>query len=455
MEIPGYYYDENKKKYFKISNGGVSSQYHNNTIQAKKRRIEYEKTQFQDAKQMRTKEISVIRQIQRWRHTSSPYDIVKVKLGLVGLNKLRYSFEMMKGLAYWKTLTDVFGDLWGKLNDVYMITVDGASMRISKIDHNEGTVVHTALFEELRILSYHQHLTNQNFMLPVPEIEVVATDGKYIVKYITLTSTDSAEFLAFIKFEIQTPRTRTDLTLNLIKFVENITDTATKESLQDVFGLSLVRVEQNTYQYTEPIIGDACKVTCAAIKDNKLIIGTSRSIIYVFAFNNSGVFLSYKKLTVRQVGPQTRKIVANDSKIYVSGTNENLVVLSSCMKTMHTIKHPDKIKDFHVRPSNHIIVIGLKSIVVYDLDHPSSIPVAVDYFNDNIINQISLFDDDYFLVNQSNREIRVVSYANYESTIIRLQDNGRRLTNFIRISNDIYILHWKLNGRNVYELYRL
>ena len=61
MEIPGYYYDEIKKKYFKITNGGVSSQYHNNIIQAKKRRIEHDietKTINSDISRLKTQEQS-------------------------------------------------------------------------------------------------------------------------------------------------------------------------------------------------------------------------------------------------------------------------------------------------------------------------------------------------------------------------------------------------------------
>ncbi|KAG7662772.1 uncharacterized protein J8A68_003695 [[Candida] subhashii] len=45
-EIPGYYYDQEKKRYFKVSNGSVSSQsqskYHNNSIQKEKRKQSFQ-----------------------------------------------------------------------------------------------------------------------------------------------------------------------------------------------------------------------------------------------------------------------------------------------------------------------------------------------------------------------------------------------------------------------------
>lgn len=43
MNIPGYYFDKKKNRYFKITNGSVNHSYHNNQIQKERRHENHDK----------------------------------------------------------------------------------------------------------------------------------------------------------------------------------------------------------------------------------------------------------------------------------------------------------------------------------------------------------------------------------------------------------------------------
>lgn len=119
------------------------------------------------------------------------------------------------------------------------------------------------------------------------------------------------------------------------------------------------------------------------------------------------------------------------------------------------ITHDDGVKDFHVRANSDIIIVGLKSIKVYNYNDPHSQPVAIKYFNDNITHQLSLFEENYFMVNQSHNEILVVHYSDYNTFSLTLVNKGRYLVNFMKLSSGIYILHWDCGGESIYEMYKI
>lgn len=58
-DIPGFYFDPSKKRYFKITNGGLqqNSQYHNNVIQNKKRKSENDKIIEREQKKLQLGEV--------------------------------------------------------------------------------------------------------------------------------------------------------------------------------------------------------------------------------------------------------------------------------------------------------------------------------------------------------------------------------------------------------------
>lgn len=456
MEIPGYYYDEAKKKYFKITNGGVSSQYHNNVIQAKKRRIEHDiETKTLNSGIKSTKSSRAIKEIQKWRHYTSPNNLQKLRLGFCKLDKLIYDFEMMRGWHYWTTLKYEDKKIWGKFNDRHFISTDGCVMNISAVDEL-GTVSTYARCDELKITNYHQQLTNEGFMIFEPTIEVLATNGKFVFKYITFIACETDMFMGFFKFERYDPTKRKqDLSLNLIEYVKNSKDRHIKDELMLILGIGQMKFDPDDFHYADVEFKNNCRITSALIQDNQLILGTSRGHGYLFDFTNSGKFHKCKRFTVRKGTYLIEKIIKNDTNTFISGSTRQLFILDRNMHTSMVITHDDGVKDFHVRTNSDIIIVGLKSIKVYNYKIPHSHPVAIEYFNGNITHQISLFEENYFMVNQSHNEILVVHYSGYNTFSLNLVNTGRYLVNFINLSYGIYILHWDRDGESIYEMYKI
>lgn len=456
MEIPGYYYDETKKKYFKITNGGVSSPYHNNIIQAKKRRIEHDiETKTLNSGIKYTKNARTIKEVQKWRHYASPNNLQKLRLGLCKLDKLTYDFEMMRGWHYWKTLKYEDNKIWGKFKDKYFISTDGCVMNISAVDEL-GTVSTYARCDELKITNYYQQLTNEGFTIFEPTIEVLVTNGKFVFKYITFIASDTDMFMGFFKFERYDPKKREqDLSLNLIEYVKSIDDRRTKGELMMILGIGLMKFDSDDFHYADAEFKNNCRITSALIQDNQLILGTNRGHGYLFDFNNSGKFHKCKRFTVRKGEYLIKKIIKNDRNTFISGSTKHLFILDSNMRTSMVITHDDGVKDFDVRANSDIIIVGLKSIKVYNYNDPHSQPVTIKYFNDNITRQISLFEENYFMVNQSHNEILVVHYSDYNTFSLNLVNRGRYLVNFINLSSGVYILHWDSHGESIYEMYKI
>lgn len=456
MEIPGYYYDETKKKYFKITNGGVSSQYHNNIIQAKKRRIDHDiETKTLNSGIKYTKNARAIKEVQKWRHYASPNNLQKLRLGFCKLDKLTYDFEMMRGWHYWKTLKYEDNKIWGKFKDKYFISTDGCVMNISAVDEL-GTVSTYARCDELKITNYYQQLTNEGFTIFEPTIEVLVTNGKFVFKYITFIASDTDMFMGFFKFERYDPKKRKqDLSLNLIEYVKSINDRRTKGELMLILGIGLMKFDSDDFHYADAEFKNNCRITSALIQDSQLILGTNRGHGYLFDFTNSGKFHKCKRFTVRKGEYLIKKIIKNDRNTFISGSTRQLFILDSNMRTSMVITHDDGVKDFDVRANSDIIIVGLKSIKVYNYNDPHSQPVTIKYFNDNITRQISLFEENYFMVNQSHNEILVVHYSDYNTFSLNLVNRGRSLVNFINLSSSVYILHWDSDGESIYEMYKI
>lgn len=456
IEIPGYYYDEIKKKYFKITNGGINSQYHNNTIQAKKRRIEYDKeTKSLNSNTRDTRDVRIVKEIHKRIYNTSLNNLQTLRLGFCKLDKLTYNFEMMRGWCYWKTLKLEDNRMWGRFRDRYFISATGCVMDISQINE-KGNISTYARCIELKLTNYHQQLTNEGFLIFEPDIELLVTDGNFVFKYITLVACDTDMFMGFFKFEAYDSKKRTqDLSLKLIEFVRNIDNKNLKNELMLMLGINLMKFASDDYQYIGVEFKNYCRITSALIQDNELILGTNRGHGYLFSFSDIGKFQKCKRFTVKKGAYRIKKIMRNDRITFISGSTKQLFILDNSMKTYMVITHDEVVNDFHVRANNDIIIIGLKSIKVYNYRDPNSHPVSINYFNDNTIHQIASFEENYFMVNQSHNEILVVHYSDYDSFSLNIDNKGRYLVDFTKLCKGLFILQWTKNGKSVYELYKI
>lgn len=454
IDIPGFYYDEDRKKYFKITNGGVPSQYHNNVIQAKKRRIEFER-EIEDRNNSKapTSLIGKTQKVHKEKLSRTLFDLKKVRLGFCQLDKLAYDYETTKGWHFWKSLDCNLNKIWGKFKYDYILGTLGYTTCIFRMEEASGTLSASVSSEDLKIANYYQELLNRGFRLLEPEINVFVTNRKLSFKYVTFKVHGSEEFVGIVKLERQTSATIEDLTMKLVNFVLAIHNKQVKEELMKMFGINLMSHESVDYAYTKVHFNTNFKITSALFHRNQLIIGSQSGNGYLFDFNSEGNIYNFRRFSLRKCS--ICKIIKKDDIMFVSGSKDQIFIFGKNLKVFKVVSHNENIKDFHVQENNNVIVVGLKSIRVYNYKDPHSKPVKILYFNDNITNQISLFDENFFMVNQSNKVILLVHYSNYETTTLSLGDRNRQLVDIIKLSPRIYVVHWNDNGKNDYDLYKV
>lgn len=89
-ELPGFYYDEEKKRYFKIVNGSKNSstdKYHNNNVQAQNRRKDFE---INSTRKIRRKDVSSIGKGKLWAVNRVQEALIRQERGQVEIHQGNY-----------------------------------------------------------------------------------------------------------------------------------------------------------------------------------------------------------------------------------------------------------------------------------------------------------------------------------------------------------------------------
>lgn len=118
-ELPGFYYDEEKKKYFKITNGALlqNQAYHNNSVEANKRKRDFQKNitiQEEQSKKLKQQNLQDI--AKRSKHyymtktinkfDNDPLNLTSRKLGLMTYNKQQDIFNSIQSCKLQYTINE-------------------------------------------------------------------------------------------------------------------------------------------------------------------------------------------------------------------------------------------------------------------------------------------------------------------------------------------------------------
>lgn len=446
MEIPGFYYDVERKKYFKIVNGSgiINPKYHNNTVQAKKRQTHAVGQNDGQIKRKKGDWTPALKILEKKKHNNDVRDALGIKLGLIKLDKPKYDFERIKCLAYERSIDLDVERIWGVMNGEYIVASQGCNlitMDCKLIERSNNLTLHF----ETTVVNYYVMMLNNSLQVLLPKIRHLAMNDGFVFSYIIMEHIDSNWFHAIAKFRKVKDRDSADLSWRLSEYISNISDTVTKDRLVKLFGLDLITIDNENIQYTtvRGPSNDNRKdmVTSCSIERYNLCVGTLLGSLYIFEFDRDGIFHNHTVFRIHGANGTIKKIIRYNTNTIICCESNTIYCLDHCLKVKRVIKCPGFVTDLHFSASHNVLlVVQLKLVTVYDMFDTKLQQTKLPYLNDNIVNQASWFDKDYMLVNESQSTLFVASLATYNwAKITPGIPHGLRIHSFYRIGNGYYL----------------
>ncbi|CUM65020.1 uncharacterized protein PRCAT00002639001 [Priceomyces carsonii] len=439
-EIPGYYFDETRNKYFKITNGSLigNSKYHSNKIQSKKRRIN------NDAVKKKSKLNTLV---VNSMNLKTRLDVINVKLGsalfLKDISYLR--FEVLR--RYQGPLKNLqFGnvEVFGSINDGLLVKERDLSLKVVSLKNFLQSNMHLHLIiRDSRIEDYYQRLYRIDSQLKTPKITNCAVHSETVFRTIVLKEENLASRANFIQLDsLSENGSRTDLTINLLRSADQLLSSDAKNVLLKVFGIGIFNFSSNTYDSTS-FRGTNLSITCSELIANCLLIASDRGDLIRIKLEGSGEINALNYFSVREgVSIVCVKSIAN--KIFLA-TKTSIFILDDTLRLKRKVNYNDQIQKIYVIDSNNAVIVGLRKISLLQLIDSQQQFKKLLYFNDNITNQYSIIFLGNLIVNESNSLILVYNLTSLQffKFCLNLQSN-ERLSNIFTIE-DAFIV-FQVNG---------
>ena len=255
-EIPGYYYDEEKRKYFKVIKGGLQAnaqdKYHHSSIQSQKRRQNYEneitksKSKKHNNFSRKNNKASLFKAIDQGRFDNSQFDansngVVNLKLGFfnVGDTYFQDITDFVNGRILSPTTVEVtessilhFDEVQNKeiIVECFKLTQLNQIPRL-RIRYNRGTItLHNSAFEK--------HISVLNLSFPFECLPGTTSTGKFGTLLVVLTTQPikcDGTVNNFFTLELYNNGKIQDHTEQLLKFLADNCKTAEEQDIVNSF----------------------------------------------------------------------------------------------------------------------------------------------------------------------------------------------------------------------------
>ena len=299
MNIPGYYYDENKKKYFKITNGSVDSQYHNNFVEQEKRHKKLQ--QLENAN-----EISQSQSI-KFKLLYLSCSLNNVKLGLARTSHALIDFERFASmkLVNWVLYRGLEAKIWGQItidNNVFVVITSHARqiqmVRVQDIfKHPERTYqdddIISRFYEDTAMAQTLTDIISRCNLLPYEFLTISTASDLLFCNVIFESDLDNPQIyqnlirLGKLVRLANGALVQYDKSVIVYKFINDLPDGEIKKDLHHLFGMNLIKVCGDQYRYEGTGGVKNFKrffITVSYFKDNYLILGTNVGVIYLCPF---------------------------------------------------------------------------------------------------------------------------------------------------------------------------
>ncbi|CAK7892740.1 hypothetical protein CAAN1_08S04544 [[Candida] anglica] len=460
--IPGFFYDEAKKKYFKIVNGSSSQateKYHNNSVQAEKRRNDFINEQTQKKKNVKKprKVATLPKQIVKLseairRHRQQIYennikgDIVAYKLGAVskynvnididivtaGLKQLKFDREQSRRDGYYDLDHIVIGGQDSGETSVFVsFTPRSMSVTHDNLLQNDESIFWSTP-TPIHIDTERRDGSPIDPQCTFPHTSASVTVNNNMLRFSSYSWTDTDQklqkvlVLNYYKFNRDHP-SLIEVTPYTIK-LENWIWECDLWQKEPVIGVL------TGFEYTQ---GTDEIVVASSCTPNLLLWGTNKGALIIIPFeifsHRHFTSLYYCKLSQYEID----LITVSDGVIFVVDIKG---IMSIVYDNGHMFQKSDISDGVHppvefeangpkwslgkvgkvsriiwFPESSTVVIVGLRKIVKY-LVPPQGRPIFIQdytYLNCNIVNQNSVVVHSsvaqYLLVNESNHELRLIN----------------------------------------------
>lgn len=438
-EIPGFYYDEEKRRYFKVVNGStlVNKKYHNNRVQAEKRRCN-KSHETRNCKKPAFPDVD------------DRINILKLRLGETRLLQHDLKFEITKSVR--------------ENNHKKVQKRNLKSWGIASIDSHGPHIIVSSLYDVLLIghgycdfsdLMFWRHFERISCNLaPInePSVSSLSCDGRYLFYTITVTSIDFPSkvqnYVRIEKLEVDNAIRKQDFTLALYSYWKTLQVSSFQHFLGQILGLNAIEINEERYSYLDRnLFVDTVSITAVHISNKKVILGCNNGSIVILSFEEAmgGIkFTDSCMVNVNSKGPISI-IKVLDKDFLAFATERVITILNSEHRQIHRINHGDLIKNFkaEIYPELSVIhVVGLTKVMTYRiLNNGERFVAPIRYFNDNTTIQPSVIESDLMMVKESDLTIRVTDLMNFRSAILPVANDDRVLQGIYKC-NDEVILHF-------------
>lgn len=466
--IPGYYYDEAKNRYFRITNGATRSPYHNEIVQSARRTKRFRKNEHAEAPQAQhsvkryaeTIRRNIIRKKSGWLFNS-----VGLRLGLMRLTADVYVIERFKRIR-------LLGDIGLECDSVFKASEGNYFFLLRNYDRQ--IIARRIPIDYLLLtspsVSDNITIDDGTFSQDYSGYECLnnlfRNNGKFVFRYrlmhdlqIGEPSPELRPYLASVGFKMFKDHTL-GLENNILhSFVLNMRPSLKlKYELVKLFSFES-RIPEDLYRESENYglggheINDSKpqEVTGSFLDDKLLILGTDKGICYIFKYAQSGIIESCKKIQVCQKHAAIRNITVTSTHYVISG-GKNLFFLDKKLRKTCIIKHEQIINHFFVFESGIVLLVGLTSMTIHNYkSDPSRVSLRLPYRNNNITHQAVTTTSDFLVINESNDTLFLVNFNTFDASRIHIPthvERNSRLESMFIYQNLLFINWTSQNGNS-------
>lgn len=474
MNIPGYYFDEHKRKYFKITNGSTANKYHNSSIQQQQRQRDIE-THHQELESQINANQGIGYKLLYMDHT-----LENIKLGLRRLNPSLVEYEKLCNIELKCDIycRDFEVKLWERIvinNEIYIIVTNhferfqllNTQTVLQHLKQGGGFGSQPVPDNQLPdgiIINFHDdgiinETANGLNLLPSDYITISTHGNLVFYNLISESDLDNPQlYQNFVNIAMIIKRgdafIKADKSFVIFKFLKNLTNGEIKKDLLHLFGMNLIELSTSTYEYKTMTLKPRSRffITFSKFIDNYLILGTNLGIVYLikYTLDEQLVFyddiIKFKFDTTIKLDKITQ-IEKVDDYLFISSFKK-LILVNIENSVKFSYENLELIKNFKVFKVTHlfkIVFISYKRIseLVFDTRlHQFQVMSQYDVINDNLLNLFSnITNKNNIIMKQSENSLLVVNLGNLKSNVINLANQLLKVDNMLTLSEP-----QKING---------